>query len=309
LNDQQSSVDLVIVGSVALDTIETPLERREKVLGGSVTYACIAGSFFARCGMVGVVGSDFPQEAFDLYDRVGIDTSGLKKESDGLTFAWSGVYEEDFINRRTLSTDLNVFADFQPDLPDSYRSAPYLFLGNISPDLQLRVLFQAKGAKFVAMDTMDLWINIEREQLLEAISKVNMLTLNDSESMLLTGQRNVVLAAKAILAMGPSYVAIKKGEHGALLFDKAGRIGIIPAYPVAGVEDPTGAGDSFAGGFMGFLAKSDSTDFDSVLSGLVRGSVIASFGVESFGPEALSTVSAESLSARLDSFITMLPNG
>ncbi len=249
---QNDSVQLVVVGSVGLDTVETPFERKENLLGGSVSYACSAASFFAGVGMVGVAGDDFPAEYTELYRNFGIDLAGLQKVK-GKTFRWSGVYDGDMINRRTLSTELNVFAGFSPELPDSYREAPFILLGNISPALQLHVLSQARNPVFIAADTMDLWINTTRGQLMEVISRVNMLTLNDGEARLITGEQNLRKCATMILDWGPQYVVIKKGEHGAILMGRNG-IFIVPAYPVEEVRDPTGAGDSFAGGFMGSFA-------------------------------------------------------
>jgi len=292
-----SDVSLVIVGSIGLDTIETKFDKRENLLGGSVSYACAAASFFTRTGMVGVVGTDFPEEYMACYKKFGIDLDGLMTE-EGKTFHWSGVYEDDMINRRTLATELNVFADFAPELPESYRDAPFILLGNISPELQLHVLSQARSPKFVIADTMDLWINIADEPLMDVISKVNMLTLNDSEARLLTQEHNLKTCAKKILDMGPDYVVIKKGEHGAMLVTRDG-IFLVPAYPVDEVHDPTGAGDSFAGGFMGYLAKQGEVTDRVVKEALLCGSVVASFGVEAFSLESLESLTIEQIDARL----------
>ena len=217
----------------------------------------------------------------------------------GKTFRWSGVYEEDMINRRTLSTDLNVLETFSPELPESYRDAPFILLGNILPELQLHVLAEARSPKFVIADTMDLWINIAKESLLEVIGKVNMLTLNDSEARLLTDEHNLKICAQKILDMGPDYVVIKKGEHGSMLVTRSG-IFLVPAYPVDDVIDPTGAGDSFAGGFMGYLAGKGEVTDANVKEALLCGSVVASFGVESFSLESLKTLTAEQIEVRLD---------
>ena len=292
-----SKVELVIVGSNGLDTIETKADKREELLGGSVSYACAAASFFAPTGMVGIVGTDFPEEYMECYRGFGIDLEGLVVE-EGKTFRWSGVYEDDMINRRTLSTDLNVFADFAPELPEDYRDAPFILLGNISPELQLHVLSQARDPKFVIADTMDLWINIADEPLMELISKVNLLTLNDSEARLLTQEHNLKTCARKILDMGPDYVVIKKGEHGAMLVTREG-IFLVPAYPVDAVHDPTGAGDSFAGGFMGYLAKQGEITDRVVKEGLLCGSVVASFGVEAFSLESLQSLTVEQIDGRL----------
>ena len=302
--ENEKSVELVIVGSIGLDTVETRHDRREDLLGGSVSYACPAASYYVRPGMVGVVGTDFPEQYMDLYRTFGIDLSGLE-QAQGETFRWSGVYEADMINRRTLSTELNVFETFSPKLPGAYCHAPYLMLGNISPDLQLHVLSEATGAQFVVADTMDLWINIAREPLCELISKVNMLTLNDSEVRLLTGEHNLRRCAECVLEMGPEYVVIKKGEHGAMLVSRSG-VFLLPAYPVAEVHDPTGAGDSFAGGFMGYLAEKGATDEQSVREALLHGSVVASFGVEAFSLNRLETLDRKDIDLRLDELRSMM---
>jgi sugar/nucleoside kinase (ribokinase family) len=299
-----SNVDLVIVGSIGLDTIETKFEKREDLLGGSVSYACAAASFFAKTGMVGVVGSDFPAEYRDRYSAFGIDLEGLVTE-EGKTFRWSGSYEDDMINRRTLSTELNVFADFTPELPEHYRDAPFILLGNISPELQLHVLAEARNPKFVIADTMDLWINIADEPLMELIEKVDLLTLNDSEARLLTQEHNLKLCAKKILDMGPDYVVIKKGEHGAMLVSRDG-VFLVPAYPVDAVHDPTGAGDSFAGGFMGYLAQQGEVTGKVVKEALLCGSVVASFGVEAFSLERLQQLTLEQIEQRLADLKSMI---
>jgi sugar/nucleoside kinase (ribokinase family) len=300
-----SNVDLVIVGSIGLDTIKTKFTQHEAILGGSVSYACAAASFFTKTGMVGVVGGDFPEEHMQCYRNFGIDLDGLVTDGDGKTFRWSGVYDDDMINRSTLSTELNVLETFAPELPESYRDAPFILLGNISPELQLHVLSQAKSPKFVIADTMDLWINIADEPLMELISKVNLLTLNDSEARLLTQEHNLKTCAKKILNMGPDYVVIKKGEHGAMLVTRRG-IFLVPAYPVDEVHDPTGAGDSFAGGFMGYLAQQGEVTDRTVKEALLCGSVVASFGVEAFSLERLATLTSEQIDARLNELKAMI---
>ncbi len=297
-------MDLVVVGSVGLDTIETKYERQEDVLGGSVSYACAAASFFAQTGMVGVAGTDFPAEYMELYRHFGIDTAGLTL-AEGETFRWSGVYEDDMINRRTLSTCLNVFADFMPELPEAYRDAPYLLLGNISPDLQMHVLSQVRSPRFVLADTMDLWINIADDALQSVIRNVNMLALNDGEARLLTQEHNLKGCARRILEMGPDYVVIKKGEHGALLASRSG-FHIIPAYPVDDVVDPTGAGDCFAGAFMGYLSRLDRLDDASVCEALLRGSVVASFGVEAFSLNRLELLKKSEIEHRIAELKAMI---
>lgn len=299
-------VDLVVVGSVGLDTVETVRGRWAERLGGSVSYACAAARLFARPGMVGVVGTDFPAVHRKLYTRLGIDTSGLQV-AEGRTFRWSGVYEPDMINRRTLSTELNVFADFMPDLPESYVDAGFVLLGNIAPALQLHVLSQMRRTKFVSADTMDLWIRTARKDLDQVIASVDMLAVNDSEARLLTGESNLKDAGRSILKMGPRYVVIKKGEHGAMLMTASGSIAVIPAYPVDNVVDPTGAGDAFAGACMGSLAVADRVSATSVRDAMLWGSVVASFAVESVSLDGLSMLSGQKAAARRRDLLSMLP--
>jgi sugar/nucleoside kinase (ribokinase family) len=304
---KKSPVDLVIVGSIGLDTIETPAERRVDVLGGSASYACVAAAHFARVGMVGVVGTDFPASARRLYKKFSVDTEGLQVEP-GQTFRWSGVYEANMDNRRTLSTELNVFANFSPHLPESYRGAPYLFLANIAPALQAHVLDQVRRPRFVLLDTMDLWINVAKDALISVIGRVDMLTLNESEARHLTGQHGLVKAAKALLNLGPSFVCIKKGEHGSILFSKRG-IFLMPAFPLEVVKDPTGAGDTFAGGFMGALARAGRVDEPSIRKAMHYGSVVASFGVEAFSLDRLARLRGIEIQKRMKQFNAMLASG
>lgn len=299
--NQSSSPDLVIVGSIGIDTIETPREKRVEILGGSVSYACAAASFFTRTGMVGVVGTDFPPEHRELWERMGIDLSGLQTE-EGKTFRWSGVYEANMDNRRTLVTDLNVFENFSPELPAAYREAPYLFLGNIAPALQLHVLEQVHSPKFVLIDTMDLWINIARDQLVEVVGRCDMLTLNESEARLFTGKESLDDAAAALLEMGPKFVLIKKGESGSVLFSRE-RSFSVPAYRLDDFKDPTGAGDTFAGGLMGALAESGRTDEEAIRQAMRCGSVTAAFGVEEFSLERLAVLDRAQIDERLAAFL------
>jgi sugar/nucleoside kinase (ribokinase family) len=298
-----TAIQLTIVGSIGIDTIETPQEKREDILGGSVSYACAAASFFTQSGMVGVVGTDFPQHFRDIWTRMNIDLSGLQT-LEGQTFRWSGVYEENMDHRRTLSTELNVFEDFTPELPQPYRDAPYLFLGNIHPALQLHVLDQVNSPKFVLIDTMDLWINIAKESLSEVISRCDMLTLNESEAQLFTGEQQLLKAAKALLKLGPTYVLIKKGGNGSMLYSREGLF-LLHAYPLDTLTDPTGAGDSFAGGLMGALAASGKTDLASIREAMLYGSVVASFGVEAFSLDRFETLDRDQVEARVDAFKSM----
>ncbi|MDD2237032.1 MAG: PfkB family carbohydrate kinase [Kiritimatiellae bacterium] len=301
---QNTACQLLVVGSIGIDTVETPAERRVEILGGSASFACVAASYFAPTAMVGVVGTDFPEAYMDLYRRSGIDLQGLQIQ-EGQTFRWSGVYEENMDCRTTLSTDLNVFESFSPEIPENYRDIPYLFLGNIQPALQLHVLDQIRKPEFVMVDTMDLWINIAREDLLRVIARVDLLTVNDSEARLLTGASNLRKAARELLQMGPRYVLIKKGEHGSVLFSKDS-VFILPAYLLENVVDPTGAGDTFAGAFMGALAEKKATDERSLRQAMLLGNVVASFGVEGFSLDRLQALSREEITERADLLRAMM---
>lgn len=297
------SVQLVVVGSIGIDTIETPAERRENILGGSASYACAAASFFAKVGLVGVVGTDFPLEYTNLYRQLGIDIEGLQT-MEGHTFRWTGVYEANMDNRRTICTELNVFASFKPDLPPSYRGAPFVFLANISPQLQLHVLSQVRKPRFVAADTMDLWINTAREPLMEVIRRVDALTMNESEARHLSGEHALLKAARSLLALGPKYVVIKKGEHGSILFSKDD-VFLMPAFPLEEVRDPTGAGDCFAGGFMGALASVGKVTRAAICRAMMYGNIVASFGVEEFSLDPLAKLNLEQIEERASLFRRM----
>lgn len=297
------SVKLVVVGSVGIDTIETPAERRESILGGSASYACAAASFFTKAGLVGVVGSDFPPDYANLYRQLDIDIEGLQTVP-GQTFRWTGVYEANMDNRRTICTELNVFASFKPDLPPSYRGAPFVFLANISPDLQLHVLDQVRKPRLVAADTMDLWINTAREPLMEVIRRVDVLTMNESEARHLTGQHMLLKAARSLLAMGPRFVIVKKGEHGSILFSEDD-VFLMPAFPLEEVRDPTGAGDSFAGGFMGALASGGKVTRAAIRRAMMYGNIVASFGVEEFSLDRLAKLNLEQIEERASLFRRM----
>lgn len=295
---------LVIVGSVGIDTIETPSEKRPDILGGSASYACPAASFFSKSGMVGVVGTDFPDEHRETWLGMGVDLEGLQTV-EGRTFRWHGVYENNMDNRSTVSTELGVFESFTPELPARYRNAPFLFLGNISPELQLHVLDQMEEPQFVLADTMDLWINIARESLEKVIGRVDMLTVNESEARLLTGEHTLVAAARHLLRMGPEYVLIKKGESGSMLFADD-HIFMLHAYPLERFKDPTGAGDTFAGGMMGALAELGEVTEKNLRRAMGYGSVVASFGVEEFSLERLQGIGRGDVDARFEEFIGMI---
>ncbi|MDA0577093.1 MAG: PfkB family carbohydrate kinase [Verrucomicrobia bacterium] len=288
---------VVVVGSIGLDDIITPFEKCSNLLGGSVSYACAAASFFSRVGMVGVVGTDFPAKYLNAYRRLGIDLRGLQ-QVEGRTFRWAGEYDADMINRHTLLTELNVFESFRPDLPEAYCEAEYLLLGNIAPALQLHVLDACRKPRFVVADTMDLWIKNTRAELMKVIKRVDMLTLNDSEARLLTGIYSVRKAGVRILEYGPRYVVIKKGEHGALLLSREGMF-LVPAYPLEDVRDPTGAGDTFAGAFIGALAKAGAVTHRAVRDALLVGTIVASFGVEDFSLDRLLCLKRSEITRRL----------
>jgi sugar/nucleoside kinase (ribokinase family) len=274
-------MSVLVVGSTALDSIKTPKAAQSRLLGGSASHAAVAASFFAPVKLVGVVGDDFPRRYIQLYRRHGINLQGLQIR-EGRTFHWSGEYEENMNRRRTLKTELGVFETFTPTLPKSHRATPFVLLANIAPSLQHHVLNQMQRPKFVAADTMDLWLNITLKDLLALLKRIDAFILNDSEAQHLTKADNLLAAARKIHRLGPRYVIIKKGEHGAILSSPDGLF-IAPAYPLGKVVDPTGAGDSFAGGLMGYLASAKGSVDANIRRALIYGSVIASFCCEGFG--------------------------
>ncbi len=291
---------VLVVGTVTLDTVETPQKRVEDVLGGSGTYAAVAASFFCSpVRLVGVVGADFPQTYTDSLNDKRIDLEGLTRVENGKTFRWGGRYSEDFNVRDTLFTELNVIADFHPTLPNSYKDTSYLFLANDPPQLQLSIIEQTSNPKLVVCDTMDFWINEEREALEKTIERVDILILNDSEAKLLTGESNLLLAARAILRYGPKRVIVKKGEHGAISITESSFFSA-PAYPLTQVTDPTGAGDSFAGGFMGYLASVDDVSEGSIRKAMMYGTVVASFNIEDFSINRQKSVQFSEIEARYE---------
>jgi sugar/nucleoside kinase (ribokinase family) len=287
---------LLVVGSVALDSLETPFGRREEILGGSACYFSACASYFGPTRAVAVVGEDFPQEHLDFLASRGVDLAGLVRKP-GRTFRWKGRYEFDLNTAHTLDTQLNVFADFQPELPEHYRDSEYVFLGNIDPDLQRAVLDQVRGPRFVACDTMNYWIASKRESLLKTLKRVDLLFVNDGEARQLAGEHNVVKAARKILSFGPRAVVVKRGEYGALFFSGA-EVFAASAFPVPDVFDPTGAGDSFAGGFMGYVARSGNEEPAVLRRAIVLGSVLASFAVEQFSLDRLRTLTTDEIRAR-----------
>ncbi len=275
-------MSILVVGSVGLDSVETPTGKIENALGGSAIYFSTAASFFFNSiRLVAVTGDDFPQEHLDFLRSRGVDLEGLERIQGGKTFRWGGRYTDDLNSAVTIFTDLNVYGDFNPKLPDAYKNTPYVFLANINPELQLSVLQQVIEPQLIVCDTMNLWINNSRDALMRTLSKVDILILNDGEARLLTGESNLIRAAKKILAYGPERVVIKKGEHGAISLTDS-TFFFTPAYPLEHVVDPTGAGDSFAGGFLGYLASVDDTSEESIRKAVIYGTVIASFNVEDF---------------------------
>lgn len=289
-------VDLIIVGTLGYDTVETPFGRRENVLGGSASYASIAASFFTSPGIVSIVGNDFQEQHKQLLQSKHISLQGLKQMS-GKTFAWGGAYIDDMNEAKTIFTDLNTLIDFDAEVPEEYRNAPYVFLANTDPELQMKVIQQLKQPKFIVMDTMNFWITTKKKELLEVIGKVDVLLMNDGEARMLFQTRNLLQAAREALQRGPKFVIIKKGEHGALLFSNQSHFSA-PSYPLEVVKDPTGCGDCFAGGFMGYLAKHQVVDEASLRKAIIYGSVIASFNAEDFSVERISRTTQEEIEQR-----------
>lgn len=299
-------MSVLVVGSIALDTIKTPIEEHADLLGGSASYAAVAASFFAPVNLVGVVGNDFPPAHVELFKNRRIDIEGLQIV-EGKTFRWSGEYMWDLNTRETRSVELNVFEHFTPKLPAAYRETPIVLLANIAPSLQHHVLDQVKSPGFIIADTMDLWISIAKQDLLSLLERVDMLILNDGEARQLTGDTSLIRAARKIREMGPRIVAIKKGEHGCLLFGPDGGFFSCPAYPLEDIHDPTGAGDTFAGGLAGYLSAENGSEitFDKLRKAVVHGSVLASYNVEKFSLERLRTVTSDDISERYRLFQLM----
>ncbi|WP_289664180.1 PfkB family carbohydrate kinase [Flavobacterium panacagri] len=294
---------LLIVGTVAFDAIETPFGKTDKILGGAATYIGLSASFFnLQSAIVSVVGDDFPQEHLDLLTSKNIDISGVEIVKGGKTFFWSGLYHNDLNSRDTLVTELNVLADFQPKVPQNYKDADVVMLGNLHPLVQSSVLDQMeKKPKLVVLDTMNFWMDCALPELLDVIKRVDVITINDEEARQLSGEYSLVKAAAKIQDMGPKYVVIKKGEHGALLFHNR-EVFFAPALPLEEVFDPTGAGDTFAGGFSGFIAQSENISFGNMKNAIIYGSNLASFCVEKFGTERMENLSKAEVAIRLQQF-------
>lgn len=299
-------MSLLTVGSVAFDALETPFGKTDKIIGGAATYITLAASYFTKQNnLVAVVGGDFPQEMISLLEEHGVNTEGLEIVKEGKTFFWSGRYHEDMNTRDTLETQLNVMADFNPVIPVSYQGTEYLMLGNTVPATQKLVIERmAKRPKLIMLDTMNLWMNIAMDDLKEVLKLVDLLTINDEEARQLSGEYSLRKAAAKIMEMGPKTLIIKKGEHGALLF-QGERIFFAPALPLEEVFDPTGAGDTFAGGLIGYLASTDDISFDNMKRAIIYGSAMASFCVEKFGTERLVNLSQEEIKSRVKEFVNL----
>ena len=300
-------MSLLTVGSVAFDAIETPFGKTDKIIGGAATYISLAASYFTRpANLVAVVGGDFPDEAIDMMIKRGVNTDGLQIKPDEKSFFWSGKYHNDMNSRDTLVTELNVLENFDPIIPDSYQNCSYLMLGNLAPLVQRTVIQRmSKRPKLIVMDTMNFWMDIAWDDLMDTIKLVDVLSINDEEARMMSKEYSLVKAAKKIMAMGPQYLIIKKGEHGALLF-KDDKVFFAPALPLEEVFDPTGAGDTFAGGFIGYLAKTDNVSFENMKRAVIYGSAMASFCVEKFGTERLAQLTSEEMKERVQQFVDLV---
>jgi len=300
-------MSLLVVGTVAFDAIETPFGKTDKIIGGAATYISLAASYFtSEINLVSVIGSDFPEESIDHLKSRGVNVEGLQIKEGEKSFFWSGKYHNDMNTRDTLATELNVLEHFDPVLPDSYKDADFVMLGNLTPAIQLRVIEQLTSTpKLIVLDTMNFWMDIAMDDLKNVIGKIDLLTINDEEARQLSGEYSLVKAARKIIEMGPKYLVIKKGEHGALLFHGE-KLFYCPALPLKEVFDPTGAGDTFAGGFIGFLAASGDISFDNMKRAVIHGSAMASFCVGKFGTEALIGLTREDVNSRVKEFADLV---
>lgn len=299
-------MSLLAIGTAAFDDIETPFGRAEKVIGGAAVYICWAASYFTpNIRMVSIVGDDFPQSELVALNERGVDTAGVEVVPGQKSFFWAGKYHNDMNARDTLATELNVLADFNPKLPDVYRNTDYVMLGNLQPDVQMNVIRQmSPRPKVIALDTMNFWMDNAMDSLKSVLNNIDVLLINDEEARQLSGQYSLVKAAAVIHEMGPQFLVIKKGEHGALLFHDS-QIFYAPALPLAEVYDPTGAGDTFAGGFMGYLAQTQDQSFENMKRAVIHGSALASFCVEKFSNERLKSLNVEEINRRVDQFRTL----
>lgn len=300
-------MSLLTVGTVAFDAIETPFGKTDKIVGGAATYICYSASYFVnKSNIISVVGNDFPQDRLEHLKSKGVNLDGLQIKEDEKTFFWSGKYHMDMNTRDTLDTQLNVLETFDPVVPDSYQDCSYLMLGNLAPAVQMSVIKQLKNRpKLVVMDTMNFWMDIALDELKETLKQVDVLTINDEEARQLSGEYSLVKAADSIRKMGPKYLIIKKGEHGALLFYNEETF-YAPALPLPEVKDPTGAGDTFAGGFIGYLASTDDISFDNMKRAIIVGSALASYTCEEFGTDKIDSLSREEIDKRIKRFSSLV---
>jgi len=300
-------MSILVVGTVAFDAIETPFGKTDKIVGGAATYICLSSSFFAnKLNLVSVVGDDFPSEAIQMLKDKNVNTKGLQIKEGEKTFFWSGKYHNDMNTRDTIDTQLNVLENFDPIVPKEFKDSEFLMLGNLMPSVQKKVLDQmTKKPKLIVLDTMNFWMDLFMDDLKEALKEVDVLTINDEEARQLSTEYSLVKAAKVILAMGPKYLIIKKGEHGALLFNNK-EVFFAPALPLEEVFDPTGAGDSFAGGFIGYLAKTNDISFENMKRAVINASAMASFCVEKFGTQKLTEINQNDVDARINEFVNLV---
>lgn len=294
-------MSILVVGSVAFDSVETPFGKADEVLGGSASYFSASASYFSGVKLVAVVGDDFPEEHAEKLTQTGVDIAGLKKVSGGKTFRWKGYYDYDLNQAHTLDTQLNVFSDFDPEIPEEYKDTPYVFLANIDPELQMKVLDQVKDPKLVACDTMNFWIEGKPDALRELLKRVDVAVINESEAREFADEPSLVKAARKILDDGPGTLIVKRGEYGALMFNGSS-IFSAPAYPLEDIFDPTGAGDSFAGGLMGYLASTDDISEENIRRAIIYGSAMASFNVEAFSLERLTSLTTDDIQSRFNEF-------
>jgi len=299
------SMPLLVVGSVALDSVETPTAKRDDILGGSAVFFSYAASYFTPVKLVGVVGEDWPHEYTEMLQQRNIDTAGLEVRAGAKTFRWRGKYQPNMNDRDTLEVHLNVFGEFDPVLSEEFRQSKFVFLANGAPVVQAKVLDQVTDAKLTVADTMDLWIREHNDDLLALLKRIDGLVLNDSEAKLLTGEENLVLAGRKVRELGPRFVIIKKGEHGAMFFSEDETY-VLPAYPTDEVVDPTGAGDSFAGGMMGYLAEQDNFEPATLKRALAHGILVASFNVEDFSLDRMQKIDRDDIARRMEKYQKML---
>ncbi|MDG2264450.1 MAG: PfkB family carbohydrate kinase [Flavobacteriales bacterium] len=300
-------MSILVVGTVAFDAIETPFGKTDKIVGGAATYICLSSSFFTKkLNLVSVVGEDFPKETIQMLKEKNVNTKGLQIKEGEKTFFWSGKYHNNMNTRDTMDTQLNVLENFEPIVPEEFKDSEFLMLGNLMPSVQKKVLDQmTKRPKLIVLDTMNFWMDLFMDDLKEALKEVDVLTINNEEARQLSGEYSLVKAAKVILAMGPKYLIIKKGEHGALLFNNK-EVFFAPALPLEEVFDPTGAGDSFAGGFIGYLAKTNDVSFENMKRAVINGSAMASFCVEKFGTQKLTEINQDDVDARINEFVNLV---